>query len=39
MLAEQKESGKFGQILSGILQDKIEERLQKKEQTMGRGTA
>ena len=34
MLAEQKESGKFGQILSGILQDKIEERLQKKEQTI-----
>ena len=32
MLAEQKESGKFGQILSGVLQDKIEERLQKKEQ-------
>ena len=34
MLSEQKESGKFGQILSGVLQDKIEDRLQKKEQVI-----
>ena len=34
MLSEQKESGKFGQILSGVLQDKIEERLQRKEQVI-----
>ena len=32
MLADQDESGKFGQILSGLLQDKIEDRLNKKEQ-------
>ena len=29
MLSEQDESGKFGIILSGLLQDKIEERLNK----------
>jgi len=32
MLQEQDESGKFGQIFSGLLQDKIEDRLEKKEQ-------
>ena len=32
MLMEQKETGKFGQVISGLLQDKIESRLQKKEQ-------
>lgn len=32
MLGDQEESGKFGQIFSGLLQDKIEDRLQKKEQ-------
>ena len=32
MLGAQEESGKFGQIISGLLQDKIEDRLQKKEQ-------
>lgn len=32
MLSEQDESGKFGIIFSGLLQDKIEERLNKKEQ-------
>ena len=31
---EQEESGKTGQILSGFLLDKIEERLQKKEQVI-----
>ena len=32
MLEEQDDTGKFGQIISGMLQDKIEERLNKKEQ-------
>lgn len=32
MIKEQKETGKFDQIISGLLQDKIENRLQKKEQ-------
>ena len=32
MLSDQEESGKFGQIFSGLLQDKIEDRLNKKEQ-------
>jgi len=32
MLAEQDDTGKFGQMISGLLQDKIEERLNKKEQ-------
>jgi primosomal protein N' (replication factor Y) len=32
MLKEQKETGKFGQIISGLLQDKIENRLEKNEQ-------
>jgi primosomal protein N' (replication factor Y) len=32
MLGDQEESGKFGQIFSGLLQDKIEDRLNKKEQ-------
>ncbi len=32
MLNENDESGKFGQIFSGLLQDKIEARLQKNEQ-------
>jgi len=32
MLSEQKESGKFGQVISGLLQDKIEDRLRKNEQ-------
>ena len=31
---EQKESGKTGQILSGFLLDKIEERLHKNEQVI-----
>ena len=34
MLKEQKETGKFGQVISGLLQDKIEDRLQKKEQVI-----
>ena len=32
MLKEQDDTGKFGQIVSGLLQDKIEERLNNKEQ-------
>ena len=32
MLSTQKESGKWGQIFSGLLQDKIEDRLNKNEQ-------
>ena len=32
MLKEQDDTGKFGQIISGLLQDKIEERLNNKEQ-------
>ncbi len=32
MLSEQDETGKIGQIVSGLLQDKIEDRLNKKEQ-------
>ena len=32
MLSDQEESGKFGQIISGLLQDKIEDRLKKSEQ-------
>ena len=32
MLEEQNDTGKFGQIISGLLQDKIEERLNNKEQ-------
>ena len=32
MLSDQEESGKYGQILSGLLLDKIEDRLNKKEQ-------
>ncbi|MBT3502142.1 MAG: primosomal protein N' [Candidatus Marinimicrobia bacterium] len=32
MLSDQEESGKYGQIFSGLLQDKIEDRLNKKEQ-------
>ena len=32
MLQEQDDTGKFGQVVSGLLQDKIEERLNKNEQ-------
>tara|TARA_B100001564_G_scaffold134782_1_gene113085 strand:- start:778 stop:1101 length:324 start_codon:yes stop_codon:yes gene_type:complete len=32
MLKEQDDTGKFGQVVSGLLQDKIEERLNKNEQ-------
>ena len=32
MLANQTETGKFDQVISGLLQDKIEEKLNKKEQ-------
>ena len=32
MLANQAETGKFDQVISGLLQDKIEEKLNKKEQ-------
>ncbi len=32
MLSDQHESGKFGQVISSLLQDKIEEKLNKKEQ-------
>ncbi|MFL2983159.1 MAG: primosomal protein N' [Candidatus Neomarinimicrobiota bacterium] len=32
MLEEQDETGKFGQVISGLLQDKIEERLNNNEQ-------
>ena len=32
MILNQEESGKYGVIFSGLLQDKIEERLNKKEQ-------
>jgi len=34
MGAEKEDSGKFGTIFSGLLQDKIEERLQKNEQVI-----
>ncbi len=34
MLGDQEESGKFGQIFSGLLQDKIEDRLNKNEQVI-----
>ena len=34
MLTDQEESGKYGLILSGLLQDKIEERLNKNEQVI-----
>ena len=34
MIQEENDSGKFGQIISGILQDKIEDRLKKKEQVI-----
>ena len=32
MLSYQQETGKFGVVISGLLQDKIEERLKKNEQ-------
>ena len=32
MLSNQKETGKFDQVISGLLQDKIEEKLKKNEQ-------
>ena len=32
MLSNQEETGKFDQVISGLLQDKIEEKLNKKEQ-------
>ena len=32
MIKEQEETGKMGQVFSGTLQKKIEERLEKKEQ-------
>ena len=32
MLSNQKETGKYGQVVSGLLQDKIEEKLKKNEQ-------
>ena len=34
MLEETNESGKFGQVISGLLQDKIEDRLKKNEQIL-----
>ena len=34
MLTDQEDSGKYGQIISGLLQDKIEDRLDKKEQVI-----
>ena len=34
MSSEKEDSGKFGTVLSGLLQDKIEDRLQKKEQVI-----
>ena len=34
MLVEQEESGKFGQVISGFLQNKIEQRLKRKEQVI-----
>ena len=34
MLKEQEETGKFGQVISGFLQKKIEERLNRKEQVI-----
>ena len=34
MLTDQEDSGKYGQIISGLLQDKIEDRLNKKEQVI-----
>ena len=34
MLKEQEETGKFGQVISGFLQNKIEERLNKREQVI-----
>ena len=34
MLKEQDETGKFGQVISGFLQNKIEERLNRKEQVI-----
>ena len=34
MLKDQNESGKFGLILSGLLLDKIEDRLKKNEQIL-----
>ena len=34
MLAEERESGKVGQIISGLLQKKIEDRLNRKEQVI-----
>ena len=32
MLSIQEETGKFDQVISGLLQDKIEEKLEKNEQ-------
>ena len=34
MLQNQEESGKYDQVISGLLQDKIEERLTNKEQVI-----
>jgi len=34
MIQDQEESGKYGMILSGLLQDKIEDRLRKSEQVI-----
>ena len=34
MLKEQEDTGRFGQIISGTLQDKIEERLKNNEQVI-----
>ena len=34
MLNEQEETGKFGQVISGFLQNKIESRLNKNEQVI-----
>ena len=34
MLEEQNDTGKFGQVISGLLQDKIEDRLKKNEQVI-----
>ena len=34
MLSNQEETGKFGQVISGLLQDKIEEKLNKNEQVI-----
>ena len=34
MLNEQEETGKIGQVISGFLQNKIEERLNRNEQVI-----